>query len=294
MSSQREQIGSSHGEQIGARGAVSEVTVKVKVRTFLKEMGYGVELIEDALKRHGPDQDLCVQYCAARSPKQTQTVAQPSSLTPMVQQKRDALRQQLQRMGYREPHIDAAMERCNIDAQSVSLVTAFTWCCEFIQRELDPPGKPHQPLSQAPLTTSWKATVAAPALDIRAELKRMGYTDQQVDSAVTRGCSDLNACVQYLLSAESSSKASSHAPVPASAPSPGNGGAGATTSSKMVISANQRQLVNMDCALFNPFLPSIVTLTRVLLGIQGLDLQNCSRAQGGPKKYIRARWPNSS
>jgi hypothetical protein len=164
----------------------------------------------------------------------------------MVQQKRDDLWQRLNQNGFREAHIDIAIERCNIDALSVS--SAFTWCCEFIRRELDPPGKPPQPLSQAPLATSWKTTVAAPALDIRAQLKSIGYTDQQVDAAVTRGCSDLNACVQYLLSAESSSKVSSHAPAPA--PSPGGNGGGATTSSKMVISANEKQLVNMECVLF--------------------------------------------
>ena len=250
---------SSQGERIGAGGAVSDVTPKDKVRTFLKDMGFSADLIEDALRLHGSDADLCVQYCAARAPKQTQSVAQPSSLTPMVQQKRDDLWQHLSKKGFRETHIDIAIERCNIDALSVS--SAFTWCCEFIQRELDPPGKPPQPLSQAPLTKSWKATVAAPALDIRAELKSMGYTDQQVDAAVTQGCSDLDACVQYLLSTESSSKASSHATAPA--PSAGDGSACATTSSTMVISCDGRQLVNMDCALFNPVPTSTVTLTRV-------------------------------
>ena len=249
--SQREQIGASQREQIGAQGHVSDVTVKNRVRTFLKGSGYAAELIEEALKFHGPDADLCAHYCAARSPKQTLSVAQPSSLTPMVQQIRNDLRQRLNQKGFREAHIDIAIERCNIDALSVS--TAFTWCCVFIERELEPPGKPTQPLSQAPLTTSWKAKVATPALDIREQLKSMGYTDQQVDAAVTAGCSDLNACVQYLLSAESSSKVSSHAP--ASAPSPGDGGGGASTSSKMVISVNERQLVNMDCALFNPVPP---------------------------------------
>ncbi len=178
----------------------------------------------------------------------------------MVQEKRNLLRQHLQRMGFRDAYIDVAIERSNIDAESVTTATAFTWCCEFIKRELDPPAKPPQPLSQAPLTTSWKAKVAAPALDIRAELKRMGYTDQQVDSAVTRGCSDLKACLQYLLSAESSYKASSHAPAPAPSTS---GGGGAATSSIVVISSNERQLVNMDCALFNPSPPSTATLTRV-------------------------------
>ena len=247
MSSQREQM--------------AYPTVKQIVRMVLKDMGFSADLIEDALRLHGPDADLCVQYCAARSPKQTQSAAQPSPLTPMVLQKRKDLRQCLQRMGYRQAHIDIAIERCNIDALSVSTATAFTWCCEFIQRELDSPGKLPQPLSQAPLTTSWKAKVAAPALDARAQLKSMGYTDQQVDAAVTRGCSDLDACLQYLLSAESGSEASSHAPAPA--PSPGDGGTGATTSSKMAIYANERQLVNMDCALFNPVPPSTVTLTRV-------------------------------
>ncbi len=314
---------SSQREQIGAQGHVSDVTVKKRVRMFLKDSGYAAELIEAALMLHGPDADLCAQYCAARTPKQTQSVARSSSLTPMVQHKRDVLWQHLSKKGFREASIDVAIERCNIDVLTVS--TAFTWCCEFIQRELDPPGKPPQPLSQAPLTTSWKtssqgeqigaraavseATVMsnlirtflknmgypvelieealklhgpntdlcaqycearAPKhvtiercnidalIDIRAQLKSMGYTDQQVDTAFARGCSDLDACVQYLLSAESSSKASSHAPAPA----PGGGGAGATTSSKMVISCDGRQLVNVDCALLNPVPPSTVTLTR--------------------------------
>ena len=87
----------------------------------------------------------------------------------------------------------------------------------------------------------------------------MGYTDQQVDAAFARGCSDLDVCVQYLMYAESSSEASSHT----HAPYPGGGGAGATTSSIIVISGDGRQLVNVDCALFNPVPPSTVTLTRV-------------------------------
>ena len=315
---------SSQREQIGAQGGVSHATVKQRVRTFLKDMGYSVELIEDAFRLHGPDADLCVQYCAARAPKQTQSVAQPSPLTPMVQQKRDDLRQRLSKNGFRDAYINVAIERCDIDAMSVS--SAFTWCCAFIERELDPPGKLSQPLSQAPLPTSWKisseeeqigaraavseATVKsnlirtflknmghslelieealklhgpntdlcaqycearAPKhvtiercnidalIDIRAQLKSMGYTDQQVDTAFARGCSDLDVCVQYLMYAESSSEASSHA----HAPYPGGGGARATTSSIIVISGDGRQLVNVDCALFNPSPPSTVTLTRL-------------------------------
>jgi hypothetical protein len=210
---------------------------------------------------------------AKQTPSNAPTSSHQGSQVPATTE--ESISQQLRDQGWTEAGISAAMYTVKQRTGKVSLQD----CMNFLQQysyaykrqdiapratqtlELDPPGKPPQPLSQAPLTTSWKTTVAAPALDFRAELKSMGYTDQQVDAAVTRGCSDLDACLQYLLSAESSSKASSHTPAPA--PSPGSGGGGATTSSKMVISCDERQLVYMDCALFNPVPPSTVTLTRV-------------------------------
>jgi hypothetical protein len=191
------------GGHVGATGSVSDVTVKHRVRTFLKNMGYSAELVDEAIK-NCRDADHCVQYLDARAPKQT-TGKQPL-LTPFAQQKRDDLRRQLQSRGCKDAHIKIAVANCKIDAMSSG--QAFSECYRLIEEELVPVDNLSLRESEAPSPTAvasnWKEKVASPALANRAQLKHMGYTDEQIDTAVTQGYGDLDSCVKYLISLESS------------------------------------------------------------------------------------------
>jgi hypothetical protein len=123
---------SSRGEQSGAQGAVSDVTPKVKVRTFLKDMGYAAELIEEALKLHGHDADLCAQYCAPRSTKQT-----PSAATEEI------IAQQLRDQGWTEDGIKTAVyhvkQRHNGKVSLQDCISYLRPCSSFFKRSGTPP-----------------------------------------------------------------------------------------------------------------------------------------------------------
>ena len=96
------------GVHVGAQGSVSGVTVKHRVRTFLKNMGYSEKRVEEAIQECGPYADRCVEYLDARALAQTKSVAQQPLLTPFTQQKRDDLRRLLQSRGHKDVHIKIA------------------------------------------------------------------------------------------------------------------------------------------------------------------------------------------
>ncbi len=151
-----------------------------------------------------------------------------------------SLRLHLKHHGYPNDHIEKAIMSINLQNPGLTLHTAYLDCCKFIKRlaqeRLDQDSSARIGMASGALnpTPSHKDKIASPARQLRATLKEMGYTDMQIDAAVTKGYNDLQSCVQYLLSIEAVAQvsSSSHSSIQAVAAAIG-----------AIISSNGEQLV---------------------------------------------------
>lgn len=126
-----------------------------------------------------------------------------------------SLRLHLKQHGYPNDHIETAIMSINLQKPGLTLRQASSDCCKIIeqlaQERLDRDNRVRVGMAsgaQNP-TPSYKDKIAAPARELRATLKEMGYTDMQIDAAVTKGYNDLHSCAQYLLSIEAVAQVSS-------------------------------------------------------------------------------------
>ena len=121
-----------------------------------------------------------------------------------------SLRLHLKQHGYPNDRIETAIMSINLQKPGLTLSQACSDCCTIIER-LDRASRVRVGMAsgaQNP-TPSYRDKIAAPARELRATLKEMGYTDMQIDAAVTKGYNDLQSCAQYLLSIEAVAQVSS-------------------------------------------------------------------------------------
>lgn len=128
---------------------------------------------------------------------------------------KSSLRYHLDKAGYRQAHIEQAISLIDWEALGMTLAIAYAQCVQIIvQLESRPP-------KALGSTISYKDVAKTPVFGVasagvRNQLKEIGYTDQQIDSAVVKGYSDVESIVQYLLSVEPVSKAPIPSPPPSS------------------------------------------------------------------------------
>ena len=183
---------------------------------------------------------------------------------------KSSLREHLGRQGYKNAHIEHAISLIDFEDPGVKLQTMYARCVQIIvQLESRPP-------KAMGSTVSYRDVAATPVFGVvtpgaRNQLKEIGYTDQQVNSAVAKGCSDVESIVQYLLSVEPVSKA----PAP-SAPPPSSHPAAAAIGA--AVSADGQLLV---CAFLLPVSRARL-LADTVAGVQGLAVPDRPQAKGRP------------
>ena len=150
---------------------------------------------------------------------------------------KSSLREHLTRNGYRDAHIEKAISLIDFEDPGLKFQTMYAQCVQIIvQLESRPP-------KAMGSTLSYKDVAATPVFGVvtagtRNQLKEIGYTDQQVNSAVAKGYSDVESIVQYLLSVEPVSKAPApSAPAPSSHPLAAAIGAAVSADGQLLVCA---------------------------------------------------------
>ena len=109
-----------------------------------------------------------------------------------------ALRSRLE-LNYSTHHVDAAIARTNLSILKPS--EAYNTCSRYIEDILTPLGGSLLQASHAPShVVSSKKASRSPSLPLFDELKHMGFSDEEIQSAVVRGYSTVEDCVDFLLS----------------------------------------------------------------------------------------------
>jgi hypothetical protein len=143
------------------------------------------------------------------------------------------------RLHYEDRHVEAAMARLDLESKpfsevSGSFVIYFRECLGYIKDVLIPAERGSNPASQTPLpTTTYKDKVVSSALPVKEELKTMGFSDDEIVNAISKGHSDTQSCVEYLLSL---------AAAPATSP--------AAAASGITVASNGRELVSAHAPTF--------------------------------------------
>ena len=109
-----------------------------------------------------------------------------------------ALRNRL-RIYYFDHHVDAAVAQTNLSILKPS--EAYNACKRYIEDVLVPQddSRPQALHALSPVVSS-KTTSCSPGLTLAEELKIMGFSDEEMKSAVAQGFSTVEDCVDFLLS----------------------------------------------------------------------------------------------
>jgi hypothetical protein len=109
-----------------------------------------------------------------------------------------ALRNRLE-LNYFTHHVDAAVARTNFSFLKPS--EAYNVCSRYIEDILIPLDSSPLQASHAPSSVaSSKKASRSPGLTLAAELKHMGFSNEEIQSVVVRGYLTVEDCVDLLLS----------------------------------------------------------------------------------------------
>jgi hypothetical protein len=130
-----------------------------------------------------------------------------------------ALRNRLE-LNYFTHHVDAAIKRTNLSILKPS--EAYNACSKYIEDILIPSDSSPLQASHAPSpVVSSKKASRSPSLPLFDELKHMGFSNQEIQSAVAQGYSTVEDCVDFLLSQDCLENAPSSPALPPAAAASG-------------------------------------------------------------------------
>jgi hypothetical protein len=109
-----------------------------------------------------------------------------------------ALRNRLE-LNYSTHHVEVAIAQTNLSILKPS--EAYNVCSRYIEDILIPLGSSPLQASHAPSpVVSSKKASRSPSLPLFDELKHMGFSDEEIKSAVAQGYLTVEDCVDFLLS----------------------------------------------------------------------------------------------